>query len=82
MINKGIISEGDVEKDSNYCYLKLVSLRKVTQVFDEYLHMHRQLHRKVSYRHLIRLECYKLVKDLLAEQEYHPFKYGGGFKCI
>ncbi len=85
MINKGIISEEDVEKDSNYCYLKLVFLRKVTQLFNEYLQktvMHRQLHRKVSYRHLIRLECYKLVKDLLAEQEYHLFKYGGGFKCI
>ena len=54
-----------------------MSLRKVTQAFDEYLQktvMHRQLHRKVSYRHLIRLECYKLVKDLLAEQEYRPFK--------
>lgn len=54
-----------------------MSLRKVTQAFDEYLQktvMHCQLHRKFSYRHLIRLECYKLVKDLLAEQEYQPFK--------
>lgn len=77
LINKGIVSEEDVEKNSNYCYLKPMSLRKVTQAFDEYLQktvMHRQLHRKVSYRHLIRLECYKLVKDLLAEQEYQPFK--------
>lgn len=77
LINKGIVSEEDVEKNSNYCYLKPTSLRKITQAFDEYLQktvMHRQLHGKVSYRHLIRLECYKLVKDLLAEQEYQPFK--------
>lgn len=77
LINKSIIKESDVEKGSNYCYLKPVSLRKVTQAFDEYLQktiMHRQIHRKVSYRRLIRLECYKLIKDLMGEQEYQPFK--------
>ncbi|MFT8607222.1 type I-B CRISPR-associated endonuclease Cas1b [Liquorilactobacillus ghanensis] len=77
LINRGIINENDVESNSNYCYLKTTSLRKVTQMFDEYLQktiMHRQLHRKVSYRRLIRLECYKLIKDLMGEQEYQPFK--------
>lgn len=36
---------------------------------------HRKLGRKVSYRHLVRLECYKLAKHLLGmEKEYEPFK--------
>lgn len=36
---------------------------------------HRQLNRKVSYRHLVRLECYKLSKYLLGmEAKYEPFK--------
>ncbi len=35
---------------------------------------HRVLKRKVSYKYLIRLECYKLTKDLLGIEEYKPFK--------
>lgn len=35
---------------------------------------HRQLKRRVSYRRLIRLECYKLVKHLLGEQPYVGFR--------
>lgn len=36
---------------------------------------HRTLNRKVSYRHLVRLECYKLAKHLIGmEAEYRAFK--------
>ncbi|HAO5673060.1 TPA: subtype I-B CRISPR-associated endonuclease Cas1, partial [Listeria monocytogenes] len=35
---------------------------------------HRDLGRNVSYRHLIRLECYKLVKHLMNDKEYEAFK--------
>lgn len=36
---------------------------------------HRTLNRQVSFRHLVRLECYKLAKHLLGmETEYRPFK--------
>jgi CRISPR-associated protein Cas1 len=28
----------------------------------------------VSYQYLIRLECYKLIKHLIGEKEYEPFK--------
>ena len=57
--------------------MKKATILKVTKAYDEYLRktiMHRTLRRKVSYRHLIRLECYKLIKDLMGEQEYMPFK--------
>ena len=30
--------------------------------------------RNVSYKHLIKLECYKLLKDILGIEEYKPFK--------
>ena len=35
---------------------------------------HRSLGRNVSYKHLIKLECYKLLKDILGIEEYKPFK--------
>ena len=36
---------------------------------------HRKLNRAVSYRHLVRLECYKIAKHLLGmEETYTPFK--------
>lgn len=36
---------------------------------------HRDLNKKVSYRHLVRLECYKIAKHLIGmELEYKPFK--------
>ena len=35
---------------------------------------HRTLNRNVSYRHLMKLECYKLAKHLLDIEEYKPFK--------
>lgn len=35
---------------------------------------HRSLKRNVSYRHLVKLECYKLSKHLLGMEEYKPFK--------
>lgn len=35
---------------------------------------HKSLERKVSYKHLIKLECYKLSKHILGIEEYKPFK--------
>ncbi|WP_041468337.1 type I-B CRISPR-associated endonuclease Cas1b [Geobacillus sp. C56-T3] len=35
---------------------------------------HRKLKRKVSYRHFIRLECYKLIKHFIGDELYKPLK--------
>lgn len=35
---------------------------------------HRQLKRNVSYQYFIRLECYKLIKHFIGDQEYKPLK--------
>jgi CRISPR-associated protein Cas1 len=45
--------------------------------FDEMLKTtirHRELSRDVTYQHLIRLECYKLIKHLMGEKEYEGLK--------
>lgn len=35
--------------------------------------MHRDLGREVSYRYLIRLECYKIIKHIIGEKDYNGF---------
>lgn len=35
---------------------------------------HRKLGRSVSYKYLMRLECYKLIKHLMGVENYKPFK--------
>ena len=77
LVNKQIVTKDSFENGSNGCYMKKKTIVKVTQAYDKYLArtiMHRDLRRKVSYRHLIRLECCKMIKDLMGEKEYQPFK--------
>jgi CRISPR-associated protein Cas1 len=77
LINKKIITEQDFEKGSAGNYLKQKGQQKVLRQFDDRLNQtirHRELKRNVSYRRLMRLECYKLIKHLMSDQEYEPFK--------
>jgi CRISPR-associated protein Cas1 len=76
MLNKNQITENDFDKDSNYLYLKEKAKRKVLEEYDKRLEntiFHKELGRDVSYRYLIRLECYKLIKHLIGEKEYEAF---------
>ncbi|KAF2955467.1 type I-B CRISPR-associated endonuclease Cas1b [Marinitoga sp. 38H-ov] len=76
LLNKKIITENDFEKDLNGLYLKEKARKKILEKYDERLKktiMHKVLNKKVSYRYLIRLECYKLIKHLLEEKEYEGF---------
>ena len=77
LLNKNIISESDFSKESNFYYLKDRGRKKVLKEWDESLKRtirHKTLKRNVSYRHLIRLECFKLIKDLMEEKNYDGFK--------
>lgn len=77
LINKKIITENDFEVGSVGNYLKPAGQQKVLRQFDERLNKtirHRELKRNVSYRKLMRLECYKLIKHLMDDKEYVPFK--------
>ncbi len=77
LINKNELTLNDAEKSLNYCYLKDKGKKKFLRKFDERLKKtikHKTLNRHVSYKRLIRLECYKIVKHLLGEEKYNGFK--------
>lgn len=77
LLNKNQITENDFEQDSNCLYLKESARKTILMEYDKRLKrtiMHRDLGREVSYRYLIRLECYKLIKDLIGEKKYIGFK--------
>lgn len=77
LLNKGHITEKDFEKNSNFTYLTDKGRKKIVQEFDKRLGTtikHKELNRNVSYRYLIRLECYKLIKHITDEKEYEGFK--------
>jgi len=76
LLNKKQIQEKHFDKNTNLCYLSEEGRKIYLKEFDERLKTtikHRQLKKSVSYRHLIRLECYKLIKHILSEKEYKPF---------
>ena len=76
MVNKKMLTEDDFEQKVDYCMLNDSGRKKFIKEYDERLKKtikHRELNRKVSYRRLIRLEAYKLIKHILGTQEYKPF---------
>ena len=77
VLNKKEIQEKHFDKKLNKCLLNPQGKKIFVQSFEERLNetiQHRSLKRKVSYRHLMKLECYKLSKHLLGMEEYKPFK--------
>lgn len=76
-LNKGMISEKDFEKESNFLYLKDRARKLILQLYDEKLKAtikHKDLGKHVSYRYLMRLELYKLIKHLNGDKEYEAFR--------
>jgi CRISPR-associated protein Cas1 len=77
VLNKHAIQKGHFDKKLNRCLLnekgKKVFVAAMEERYNETFR-HRSLGRNVSYRHLIKLECYKLLKDILNIEEYKPFK--------
>lgn len=77
VLNKREIQQKDFDKKLNKILLKDKGKKKFIEAFDNRLNetiMHRALKRKVSYKHLIKLECYKLQKHILKIEEYKPLK--------
>ncbi|MGN6645700.1 MAG: type I-B CRISPR-associated endonuclease Cas1b [Cytophaga sp.] len=77
LLNKKQIQSKDFDFKVNYCLLKESGRKTVMKYWDEKLNetiKHRSLGRNVSYKHLIKLECYKLTKHLLNIEPYKPFK--------
>jgi CRISP-associated protein Cas1 len=77
VLNKKQLQASDFRQDMNRCVLKDNARKTFVQAFEERLKetfKHRTLGRNVSYKHLVKLECYKLQKHLLGIEPYKPFK--------
>ncbi|PMQ01378.1 MAG: subtype I-B CRISPR-associated endonuclease Cas1 [Dictyoglomus sp. NZ13-RE01] len=77
LINNNMLKDEDFDQDVNYCYLSESGRKKFIKEFETKMDTtikHRKLGRNVSYRFLIRLECYKLIKHLLKDEIYKPLK--------
>ncbi|MBN2279719.1 MAG: type I-B CRISPR-associated endonuclease Cas1 [Candidatus Marinimicrobia bacterium] len=76
LINKRIITPDCFEKNSNGILLNNKGKQNFLKQFQLKLEQtikYPKLKRNVSYRQLIRLEIYKLEKDIIQEKNYEPF---------
>jgi CRISP-associated protein Cas1 len=77
LLNQSSLQEKHFDKRLNFCYLSEEGRKIVVQEYDERLKTtikHRSLGRNVSYRRLIRLEAYKLIKHVMGIQPYKAFR--------
>jgi CRISPR-associated protein Cas1 len=77
VLNKKELQEKHFDNKLNKCILNQSGKKIFVKAFEDRLNetiQHRSLKRNVSYRHLLKLECYKLAKHLLEIEEYKPFK--------
>ena len=77
LVNNRRISEAHFDFSDSAVYLNEEGRKRFLLAFDEKMKTtfkHRKLKRKVSYRYLIRLESYKLIKHLIGDEQYKPFK--------
>ncbi len=77
LLNTGRLKDDHFDRSLNACYLNDAGKKLFLSSLEERLATtikHRRLGRSVSYRHLIRLECYKLIKHLTGVEPYRAFR--------
>ena len=77
MMNRRELKSDDFEELLHKTVLKEKGKKAFVTGFENRLNEsihHRVLNKDVSYRYLIRIECYKLVKHIMEIEEYQPFK--------
>lgn len=77
VLNKKEVQASDFMMELNRCVLKDSGKKAFIKAWEERLSetiKHRVLKKHVSYKHLVKLECYKLSKHILGIEEYKPFK--------
>ena len=77
VLNKRELQATDFDLKLNKVLLKDAGKKTFVSAMEEKLTetiKHRTLNKSVSYKHLIKLECYKLQKHLLGIDDYKPFK--------
>lgn len=76
VVNKRQITARDFEDELGGIFLKEKGRQAFVKAFEEKLqetYKHRKLGRSVSYRYSLRLECYKLYRHFIGEEEYSGF---------
>lgn len=76
LLNKNQIQDKHFSQKLNYLYLEESGSKVILTEYDKSLKRTiflKELERDASYRYLIRLECYKLIKHILGEKEYEAF---------
>lgn len=77
LFNKNIITEDDFDDEIGYLRIKEKGIKRIVEEFEKRLKetiKHKTLNRDVSYKHLIRLEIYKLIKHIYGEEDYTGFR--------
>jgi len=77
VLNKKEVQSKDFDIKVNKVILKESGKKAFIRAFEERLNetiKHRILKKHVSYKHLVKLECYKLSKHILNIDPYEPFK--------
>ncbi len=77
LFNKKQITKKDFNKSLNQCLINESGKKIILKAWEERLNStikHRKLNKSVSYRHLVKLEVYKLIKQIMGIEEYQPFK--------
>ncbi len=77
LINTGQLKDSHFDRSLDGCFLTDPGKKLYLNALEERLATtikHRRLGRSVSYRHLIRLECYKLIRHLTGVETYRAFR--------
>lgn len=76
LINKNMIRPSHFVDGSDGVFLNKKALKMFTEEWEDRLNAtvyHRNLKRKISYRYLVRIEAYKIMKHVLGDKEYSPY---------
>lgn len=79
--NRKIQVEKHFDKKVNYCLLNETGRNVFIKAFEgrlESVFLHPILKRKITYRTAIKLDCYKLIKQIMEDKEFVPFSLKGG----
>lgn len=77
LINEKMINQSCFTEELNFCHLNEKGKKIFLKEYDEKLKTtikHKKLGRSVSYKRLIRLECYKFIKHINDIEEYSAFE--------
>lgn len=76
LLSKGMITSKDFDSNAGGIIMKEKAQKTFIAELDKRFAttiQHRELHRQVSYRSIIRMELYKLEKHFMGEKAYKPF---------